>query len=341
MSIYRRRKRRRPSGAAIIAILICAALAYAGVLLGVRAIGNRIEGDPAAEPVGSLDGRFGTDDLKLQYADRTWRYRKQDLTNILLIGIDWESGEDEVSGRYAGQADFIGLLTMDKRNKTVSMLQVDRDTIADIRIYGPFGDYTGVQQTQICLSHAYGTSAAENCENTLWAVSRLLGGIPIDGYMALDMGGITALNDALGGVTVTLEDDFSALDPEMRKGAAITLRGRQAEYFVRGRMNVGDGTNASRMRRQQAFIRGAEELIRQGMKEDMNYIGKLYDALDGHVQTDIERGWLINRAYACRDYQIPDVKTLAGSRVIGEDGFVEFHADADALSDMLATEFFE
>ena len=159
--------------------------------------------------------------------------------------------------------------------------------------------------------------------------------------MALDMGGITALNDALGGVTVTLEDDFSALDPEMRKGATITLRGRQAEYFVRGRMNVGDGTNASRMRRQQAFIRGAEEMIRQGMKEDMNYIGKLYDALDGHVQTDIERGWLINRAYACRDYQIPDVKTLAGSRAIGEDGFVEFHADADALSDMLATEFFE
>ena len=59
------------------------------------------------------------------------------------------------------------------------------------------------------------------------------------------------------------------------------------------------------------------------------------------MQTDIERGWLINRAYACRDYQIPDVKTLAGSRAIGEDGFVEFHADADALSDMLATEFFE
>ena len=339
--MYRRRKRRRPSRGAIIAIVLCIALAYAGVLLGVRAIGNRIEGEEAAEPVGSLDGRFESNDLKLAYANREWRYRKQDLTNLLLIGIDWESGDDAISGRYAGQADFIALMTMDKQNKTVSMLQVDRDTIADIRIYGPFGDYTGVQQTQICLSHAYGATAAENCENTVWAVSRLLGGIPIDGYMALDMNGICALNDALGGVTVTLEDDLSAIDPEMQKGSTITLHGKQAEYFVRGRMHVGDGTNASRMRRQQAFIRSAEALIRDGMREDMDYIGKLYDALDGHINTDIERGWLINRAYACRDYQIPDVKTLAGRYAIGDDGFVEFHADADALSSMLATEFFE
>lgn len=337
-----RHRHKRLSRTAIAIVLVCAALLYMGVLLGIRTIGNRLEKSDAPEPVGSLDGRFASDKLTLRYANRTWVYRKRDLTNILLMGVDWaEMNSPASSGRYAGQADFLLLVTFDKKNEIVSMLQIDRDTMTDVRVYGPFGDYTGVRETQICLSQAYGATAEENCENTVWAVGRLLGNIPIDGYMALDMGGITALNDALGGVTVTLEDDFSALDPEMRKGATITLRGRQAEYFVRGRMNVGDGTNASRMRRQQAFIRGAEELIRQGMKEDMNYIGKLYDALDGHVQTDIERGWLINRAYACRDYQIPDVKTLAGSRAIGEDGFVEFHADADALSDMLATEFFE
>ena len=213
--------------------------------------------------------------------------------------------------------------------------------MTDIRVYGPFGDYTGVRETQICLSHAYGATAEENCENTVWAVGRLLGNIPIDGYMALDMSGITALNDALGGVTVTLEEDFSSLDPQMVKGATITLRGKQAETFVRGRTGVGDGTNASRMQRQRTFIRSAEELLVQRMNEDMGYAGTLYDALAGHMTTNIERGWLINRAYECRDYRRPETKTLAGGHCIGADGFMEFHADKDALNALLTEMCFE
>ena len=337
-----RHRRKRLSGTAIAAVLVCTALLYAGVLLGIRTVGNRLEKSDAPEPVGSLDGRFASDKLTLRYANRTWVYRKRDLTNILLIGVDWaEMHSPASSGRYAGQADFLLLVTFDKKNKTVSMLQIDRDTMTDVRVYGPFGNYTGVRETQICLSHAYGATAEENCENTVWAVGRLLGNIPIDGYMALDMSGITALNDALGGVTVTLEEDFSSLDPQMVKGATITLQGKQAEAFVRGRTGVGDGTNASRMQRQRTFIRSAEELLVQRMNEDMGYAGTLYDALAGHMTTNIERGWLINRAYECRDYRRPETKTLAGGHCIGADGFMEFHADEDALNALLMEMCFE
>ena len=277
----------------------------------------------------------------MQYGGRTWTYRGRELTNLLLIGVDWEESENTVSRRYAGQADFLFLITIDRENKIVSTLQLDRDTMADIRVYGPFGDYTGIQKTQICLSHAYGKSDAQNCENTVWAVSRLLGGIPIDGYITLDMSGITALNDALGGVTVTLKEDFSALDPEMTKGATLTLRGMQAEIFVRSRMDVGDGTNVSRMQRQHTFIRSAEELLVQRMNEDMNYAGTLYDTLAGHMTTNIERGWLINKTYECRDYRRPETKMLAGGHCIGTDGFMEFHADEDALNALLTEMLFE
>lgn len=322
-------------------LLVAVALAYAGILLGVRAVGNRFEGGEAAEPVGSLEGRFADDNVEMQYAGRTWSYRRRDLTNLLLIGVDWADGEAAASERYAGQADFLLLLTIDRGNRTVSALQLDRDTIADVRILGPFGDFTGIRATQICLSHAYGETAEENCENTVWAVSRLLANIPIDGYLALDMGGIAALNDALGGVTVTLEEDFSQLDPQMTKGAALRLQGDQAEKFVRGRRNVGDGTNASRMRRQKAFIDAARELLLQQMNADMNCVGRLYDALEEHLTTNLQRGWLINKAYECREYQWKDAITPAGSHAVGEDGFMEFHADADALNALLAESFFE
>lgn len=337
-----RHRRRRLSGAAIAVALVCAALAYAGVLLGIRTVGSRLERSDAPEPVGSLDGRFASDELTLRYADRTWTYRKRELTNLLLIGVDWaEMDSPAASGRYAGQADFLLLLTFDKKNRTISTLQIDRDTMTDIRVYGPFGDYTGVRETQICLSHAYGATAAENCENTVWAVGRLLGGVPIDGYIALDMNGITALNDALGGVTVTLEEDFSALDPQMVKGATITLQGRQAETFVRGRTGVGDGTNAARMRRQKAFMQKAADLIAEGLERDPGFAGTLLDSLSSHITMNITRGWLINKAYESSGYTRPDMQTLAGSHTIGADGFTEFHADTDALNDLLTASFFE
>ncbi len=336
-----RHRHKRLSRTAIVVVLACAALLYAGLLLGVQTIGNRLERRDAVESIGSLEGRFTFDALTMQYGGRTWTYRERELTNLLLIGVDWEESENTVSGRYAGQADFLFLITLDRKGKTVSTLQLDRDTMTDVRIYGPFGDYTGIRKTQICLSHAYGKSDTQNCENTVWAVSRLLGGVPIDGYIALDMSSVAVINDVLGGVTVTLEEDFSALDPEMTKGTTLTLQGSQAETFVRGRMNVGSGTNAGRMQRQRAFIRAAEELLIQRMNEDMNYVGTLYDALDGHMTANIERGWLINKAYEYRAYQRPDTKTLAGSHSIGTDGFMEFHADEDALNALLTEMFFE
>ena len=337
-----RHRRRRLSGAAIAVALVCAALAYAGVLLGIRTVGSRLERSDAPEPVGSLDGRFASDELTLRYADRTWTYRKRELTNLLLIGVDWaEMNSPAASGRYAGQADFLLLLTFDKKNRTISTLQIDRDTMTDIRVYGPFGDYTGIRETQICLSHAYGATAAENCENTVWAASRLLGNIPVDGYLALDMSAITALNDALGGVTVTLEEDFSALDPQMVRGATIALQGKQAETFVRGRTGVGDGTNAARMKRQKVFMQKAGDLIAEGLERDSGFAGTLLDALSGHMTMNVTRGWLINKAYESSGYRRTETRTLAGTHALGADGFTEFRADTDALNDLLTASFFE
>lgn len=337
-----RHRRRRLSGAAIAVALVCAALAYAGVLLGIRTVGSRLERSDAPEPVGSLDGRFASDELTLRYADRTWTYRKRELTNLLLIGVDWaEMDSPAASGRYAGQADFLLFLTFDKKNRTISTLQIDRDTMTDIRVYGPFGDYTGIRETQICLSHAYGATAVENCENTVWAASRLLGNIPVDGYLALDMSAITVLNDALGGVTVTLEEDFSALDPQMVRGATITLQGKQAETFVRGRTGVGDGTNAARMKRQKAFMQKAGDLIAEGLERDSGFAGTLLDALSGHMTMNVTRGWLINKAYESSGYRRTETRTLAGAHALGADGFTEFRADTDALNDLLTASFFE
>jgi len=315
---------------------------YAAVLMGIQTFGGRMDpGDVPVEPVGSLEGRFSDNEITYTYMDRIWKYRRNDLTNILMIGVDWTEQKVPLSSRYRGQADFLQLVSIDKVGRTVSVIHIDRDTLTPIRIYGPFGDYAGERTTQICLSYAYGDTQQHSCENAVWAVSRLLGGIPIRGYMVMDAGGIAAVNDALGGVRVTLQDDFTHLDPEMAKGRTLTLRGRQAEYYVRGRIGVGAGTNLSRMARQKTFAEGANERLLEGMARDMNYIGDVLERTAAHIATDLPRGWLINTAYASRAYARTGIHGISGIHGIGEDGFVTFTPDPDSLGELLTSFFFE
>ena len=336
-------RRRRHSRRKTLAIGLGLAALYAFTLLFIQTVGSRIEHrDDPAEPVGSLEGRFDQDELTYRYMNKTWRYRRNDLTNILMIGVDWTDTEQALeSSRYKGQADFLQLVSIDKRSKTVSTIHIDRDTLTPVRIYGPFGDYAGVRETQICLSHAYGSTQQQCCENTVWAVSQLLGGIPIKGYMVMDVGGIAAVNDALGGVTVTLEDDFTHLDPSMAAGATLTLRGEQAEHYVRSRLGVGAGTNISRMERQRTFAENANALMLEGMKKDMNYIGSILDEISGHVATNLSRGFMINTAYSSREYERTGVHSVFGVHEIGADGFMGFTPDPDSLGELLTSLFFE
>ena len=44
----------------------------------------------------------------------------------------------------------------------------------------------------------------------------------------MKMDAMPLLNHEVGGVTVTLEDDMTKLDPAMKKGATLTLTDRQA-----------------------------------------------------------------------------------------------------------------
>lgn len=160
--------------------------------------------------------------------------RRTDLTTILVMGIDHDS-EVEAEGSYqGGQADFQRLIVIDSKDKTVRQLKIDRDTMAEVTVLGMLGNPVGTTQMQISLAHGFGDGKEESCGYARDAVSRLLQGENIDFYLAMSLDGISVLNDLAGGVTVTLEDDFSAADPAMTKGATLTLQGDQAEILCAG-----------------------------------------------------------------------------------------------------------
>lgn len=259
----------------------------------------------------------------------TYRRRKN-VTTVLLMGIDRDSSVVASGYRNGGQADFLQLLVIDSEQRKISQLQIDRDTMTPITILSILGMRSGTRTEQICLSHGFGDGKKQSCELTAEAVSGLLLGTAIDDYVAMNLDGISILNDAVGGVTVTLEDDFSALDPSMTQGKTLTLMGKQAELFVRSRQSVGAGTNEARMARQRQYVAQLAQLLGERVQEDQAYIGGLYDALEPYLITSLSRGALINQVWTARGYERRLVE-LKGLYQIGSDGFMQFHADETQL----------
>ncbi len=68
------------------------------------------------------------------------------------------------------------------------------------------------------------------------------------------MDAVPIINDAVGGVTVTVLDDMTSADPALEKGAEVTLQGKQALTYVRTRRGLDDSTNLHRMERQRQYM---------------------------------------------------------------------------------------
>jgi len=255
----------RPPKDKLLLMGLLAAVLFLAAMLAIGYVGDLLEPE-VEEPRGSLEGRFEPT-LTIEHQGKTYAHRELDYTTILFIGVD-RPALTAMAMRQSGQADFLLLMTIDRNAREVDLLQIDRDTMTDVQVYGAFGNPAGKRNMQICLSYAFGAEPEKACANTAKAVTELLGGVPIDHYVALDMNGMAILNDVLGGVTVTLEDDLSELDPEMKAGKTIRLQGKQAEYFLRSRSEVSDGTNVSRMNRQAAFLEAAAELLSARMADD-------------------------------------------------------------------------
>ena len=263
-------------------------------------------------------------------------YRQRNgLTSILLMGVDRGSGET------GGQADFLQLLVIDDVGKTVKRLPIDRDTMTPITVLGVLGNRSGVRTAQLSLSHGFGDGKAESCELTVEAVSNLLLGASVDFYLAMNLDGIATLNDMAGGVTVTLEDDFSTLDSEMAQGATITLHGDQAEIYVRSRRNLEIGTNEARMARQEQYMAKLFAQLDTRLQSDQNFSGVLFDALSPYLTTSMSRGRLINTAWTVKDYIRSEPLEISGEHRVGSDGFMQFYADEASLYEAVLDLFYE
>ena len=329
-------RRRRKSSISPVAGVIFAVLCTIALFTVAGWIENK---EKKPEIHGDFRERYAYDNV-IEVNGHSYRQRKE-LTTILLMGVDRDSDAEARDARDGGQADFQRVIVLDPQNKTMSQLAIDRDTMTPVTILGVLGNYAGVRTMQVSLAHGYGDGKTQSCELAVEAVSNLLMNTKIDYYAAMNLDGISALNDWVGGVTLTLEDDFSGADPSMTPGTTLTLVGKQSEIYVRARMDVSDGTNASRMKRQEQYMSVLSKQLNDRLRENKDNIRELYDTMEPYMITNMPRGMLINEIWAARDYQYNDVTSIPGVHKDGEDGFMEFYADEEALQQIVLAMFYE
>ena len=150
----------------------------------------------------------------------------EDIRTFLFMGIDKKSDVKEVEeGTKGGQADALFLAVMNPHDKTLKIVGINRNTMADVDIYNDSGAYVTTQKAQIAVQHGFGNGVEESCEYQKKAVSRLFYGLPIHGYAAINMSAIPTINDAVGGVDVTVLDDLTKYDSSLKKDAKVHLMG--------------------------------------------------------------------------------------------------------------------
>lgn len=258
----------------------------------------------------------------------------ENVTSVLCMGVDKNSINDTETeeGTGGGDADTIFVLTLDLESGKTTIINVSRDTMAEIGIYSDEGAYVGSKESQICLAYAYGDGKETSCDNQLAAVRQLLFNVPINSYLALDIDGIGTINDAVGGVTVTSPETINSF----KAGETYTLHGDDAQSFVRSRSHATVEGNSLRMQRQKTYLESFAKTVFNQTKSDISTPVSIFNEANPYLCTNIGVSKIAYLSVnALRgNFQEFEIKTVEGETKQGET-YAEFYPDEDKLFRMI------
>lgn len=271
------------------------------------------------------------------YNDIEYR-RRTDISTILFLGIDdtetVEAQGIEVGNR--GRADAIMLFILDKTAKTTQALAVSRNTMTEVDVYKGNGDlaYSGVMQ--INMQYAYGDSPTRCNYLVKRTLSELLYDTRIDGCMSMTMEGIAVIVDEMGGITLTMPEDYTDIDPSYTAGATVTLDGAAAERFIRYRDINIIGSAEDRLERHSWLIHTMfRQLKERGNMEEQ--LERMLEAAEDYIESDVDAETLKLLA----DYTLLDETVkVPGTNVMGK-LHSEYYIDEDALRELILELFYE
>ncbi|MFD1506733.1 LytR family transcriptional regulator [Georgenia yuyongxinii] len=228
--------------------------------------------------------------------------------NLLVMGSDIREGASDVDGAGAAGAvegmrsDTTMIAHISADRSRVEIVSIPRDTLVDIpACMMPNGTETAAHSDAMFNSaFAIGgqtgdVGAAAAC--TIRTVENLTG-VLIDDFVVVDFAGFINVVDALGGVPMYVPEDVNdpAAGLTLQAGCQV-LGGQDALGFARARKSLGDGSDISRIGRQQELVAAiAREALGKNLLTDLPALYKFLDATTSTLTTGQYIGGLTTMA---------------------------------------------
>ncbi len=185
------------------------------------------------------------------------RAKVSEMRNLLLIGIDARPGET------TGRSDTMIIVTLDPDDNSIKLTSIMRDLYVEI---------PGYKNNRINASYVFG--GADLLMKTIEANF----GVHIDNYIAVNFSMLGSLIDAIGGLTLTVENDYymdrinavikmdnkvlgiNIKDGLLTESGEQQMTGKQAQAYARYRYGTKDGDFGRTARQREVITKIFEKL---------------------------------------------------------------------------------
>lgn len=284
------------------------------------------------------------DGKTVTYDGKTYVFN-ENVTSILFMGVDREEMYHDGVGIEGsrGQADCLFLLTWNLDNGEMKLVSISRDAMVDVTVYDINGNFHSVQNQQLCLAYAYGDGQEDSCENVVRSVERLLYGVPIQSYAAINMSAISDLNDAIGGVEVYIlpHQDLALSPNQFPPETTMLMSGEDAEEYVRARDIYKLDSDIYRSARQKQYLLAFIQKALQMTKQDFTVPINLYQVAMANMVTNIGMSKVTYLATQVTNLHFTEANmmSLPGENIQGEI-YAEFHVDDQAVYEFVLDTFY-
>ena len=204
------------------------------------------------------------------------------VMNLLIIGSDVRSGENADYGEAEGERpDTMLIASINVDNGAATLVNLPRDLMVDLPACEAVEGYEGMSPHEGMINSAM-TYGGVGCQ---WNAVEQVTGVHLDHFVMMDFTGFKDMVDAIGGVDMCIPEPIDDVKAHLKLDAGMqTLDGEDSLGFVRSRYAQGDGSDLSRIDRQQEFM-GA--MLREVLSSDVmtspvtitNFLGAVTDSI--------------------------------------------------------------
>lgn len=320
-------------------IVICAAALLAAAIAAIVYAATRPKMPPAESDQAESETEAETQSGQVTWKGKNYSYN-ENLSTYLFLGVDTEEQVETRQGQAdAGQADALFLFVWDRKSDSITVISIPRDTMTEIETFDLEGNSLGTSRDHISLAYAYGDGKGESCRLVQEAVENLFYQLPIQGYCAMNLDGLSALAEVAGEVEVTVPND-SLKDTELslQAGETVTLTKDNLETFLRYRDTKTDQSALLRLERQKAFLEACAQKAGANANSDPAYASELYGKMESYLTTNLRKDKILN-LFTEASAEETTQWTVPGTGVQGTT-YDEYEVDDDALYEKILETFY-